>query len=88
MTAPFYQIKIGPLAQARADADDFYHNLYLTYAMYECAISLEKIQKEYEEALLLGDIELIEQKKLELQTYQSSMMLTAHMFEEIDNIST
>lgn len=88
MTVPFYQIRIGPLAQARADADDFYHNLYLTYAMYECAMSLEKIQKEYDEALLRDDSELIEQKKLELQIYQSSMMLTAYMFEEIDNIST
>ena len=51
-------------------------------------MSLEKIQKEYDEALLRDDPELIEQKKLELQIYQSSMMLTAYMFEEIDNIST
>ena len=56
--------------------------------MHQCAISLEKIQKEYDDALLRDDAELIEQKKLELQTYQSSMMLTAYMLEETNNIST
>ena len=88
MTPSFFQIRIGPLAQARADADEFCHNLYLTYAMHQCAISLEKLQKEYDDALLRDDAELIEQKKLELQTYQSSMMLTAYMLEETNNIST
>tara|TARA_R110002020_G_scaffold13026_2_gene47104 strand:+ start:1095 stop:1361 length:267 start_codon:yes stop_codon:yes gene_type:complete len=83
-----YRIKIGPMAQARADADDFCHNLYLTHAMHQCAINLEKIQKEYDAALLRDDTELMKQKKLELQAYQSSMMLTAYMFEETDNIST
>jgi len=83
-----HRIKIGPMAKARMDADDFCHNLYLTYAMHQCAINLEKIQKEYEDALLRDDPELIEQKKLELQAYQSSMLLTAYMFEETDNIST
>jgi hypothetical protein len=88
MTIHSYQIKIGPMAQARIDADDFCHNLYLTYAMHQCAINLEKIQKEYEAALLQDDSKLIKQKQLELQTYQSSLLLTAYMFEETDNIST
>tara|TARA_Y100001973_G_C4911342_1_gene191990 strand:- start:190 stop:399 length:210 start_codon:yes stop_codon:yes gene_type:complete len=68
--------------------DDFCQNLYLTYAMNECAMQLNKIQEEYNEALLCDDEVLAEQKRLQLQAYQSSLTLTAYMFDEVDEIST
>ena len=56
--------------------------------MKECAVQLLKVEKEYEAALLRDDREMIEQKKLEMQAYQSSLTLTAYMFDEVDEIST
>ncbi len=56
--------------------------------MSECALKLTEVQKEYNEAELIDDEELMQKKKLEIQAYQSSLMLTAHMFAEIDEVST
>ena len=82
------KISIGPFAETRRDMDDFCQNLYLTYAMNECAQQLNRIEKEYNEAVLRSDDETAEQKRLELQVFQSSLMLTACMFEDADEIST
>jgi hypothetical protein len=83
-----FNVGFGLFAKARKDADDFCHNLFLSYAMNECALQLVKVEEEYEDALLRDDAEMIEQKKLEIQTYQSSMSLTAYMFDQTDEIST
>ena len=83
MTAHKSSTSVGPFAKAEKDADEFAHNLFLSHTL-----NLLKIQKKYDEALLRGDPELIEGARLELQVYQSSMTLTACMFEEIDEIST
>ena len=48
----------------------------------------KKVEEEYNEALLMDDEELIQEKKLQLQAYQSSLTLTAYMFEEVDEVST
>tara|TARA_R110002020_G_scaffold122664_1_gene278413 strand:- start:20 stop:280 length:261 start_codon:yes stop_codon:yes gene_type:complete len=82
------KINIGPFAETRRAMDEFCQNLYLTYAMNECAMRLEEIQREYNAALLQDDEVLVERKRLELQTFQSSLMLTAYMFDEVDEIST
>jgi len=39
---------------------------------------------------LADQVEKLEdlQKRLELQVFQSSLLLTAHMFDEIDQVST
>jgi hypothetical protein len=84
----FQEVEIGPFAQARTAMDTFCHNLYLTYAMNECALQLAKVEKEYLAAVLRDDLEVIEQKKLELQAYQASLTLTAYMLDEVDEIST
>ena len=81
-------IDCGPFAQTRENVDNFCHNLYLSYAMAECALQLKKVEEEYNEALLKDDKELIQEKKIQLQAYQSSLTLTAHMFDEVDEIST
>lgn len=81
------RVEIGPFAISRKNAHDFCQNLYLGYAINECAQHMKKVQEEYEEAILKADDELAEQKRLELQTYQSSLQLTAYMFE-VDEVST
>lgn len=83
-----YKIDCGPFAKTRKDVDNFCHNLYLSYAMRECAIQMKKVEEEYNEALLKDDKELIQEKKIQLQAYQSSLTLTAYMFDEVDEIST
>ncbi len=79
---------IGPFQAAAERANNFCHNLYISSAIYECAIKLEKIQEEYDEALLSEDSVRIETAKIQLQSYQSSLVLTAHIFDEIDEITT
>ena len=79
---------ISPFEQARIDADNFCHNLFLSYTINECAIKLQQIEQEYEAAILRDDKKMIGQKKLEIQTYKSSITITALILDEVDEIST
>ncbi len=88
MTSKSRSTQVGIFAKAKKDADEFAHNLFLSYTLNECAANLLKIQKKYDDALLQDDQDLIERARLELQVYQSSITLTACMFEEVDEIST
>jgi hypothetical protein len=82
------RIEIGPFHAASERSQNFCHNLYISSAIYECAIKLEKMQEEYDEAILSDDSKRIEIAKMQLQAYQSSLVLTAHIFDEIDEIAT
>tara|TARA_B100001250_G_scaffold337919_1_gene304870 strand:- start:2 stop:211 length:210 start_codon:yes stop_codon:yes gene_type:complete len=66
--------------------DAFCHNLFLSNAMDECARRLGAVQEEYEQAIVAKNDVLAEQKRMEMETYQSSLQLTAHMLAEIDEI--
>lgn len=88
MMIGLFDIDIGPFAKAKKDAENFGHNLILTHALGESAKNMMKIQEEYDEALANSDDVLAAKKLLELQTYKSSIALTAHMFEQHDKIST
>ena len=79
---------IGIFAETRRNVDDFCNNLYLSYITNQCAIEMAKLQEEYNDALLRNDQEMVDQKKLQLQAYQSSLMITAFMLDEVDEIST
>ena len=78
---------LGPFAIAQEHAHNFCHNLFLSNTINKCALQLAKIEEEYNHAVLDCDDELAEKKRIELQTYQSSLMLTAHIFYETDEIS-
>jgi hypothetical protein len=88
MTSKPFSINCGPFAKVKEDCDNFCHNLYLSYAMTECATKMAKVEEEYNQAALVDDEEMMEKKKLELQAYKSSLLLTAHMLAEIDEVST
>ena len=81
-------VECGPFAKTKKDVDAFCHNLVLSYAISSCVDQLIKVQKEYEDAVLIGDQGLIEQKRLEMQVYQSSIQLTACVLDENEDIST
>tara|TARA_Y100001970_G_C13967856_1_gene716569 strand:+ start:158 stop:424 length:267 start_codon:yes stop_codon:yes gene_type:complete len=83
-----YIIDSGPFAVAKEKAHTFGYNLYLSHAVAICAKQLKQAEQEHQEALCRGDEDLINQKKLELQTYRSSLLLTAYMLDEVDEIST
>jgi len=78
----------APFARSRKSADDFCHGLYLAYVIDECVRSVARLEGEYEAAALQEDAELMRKKRLQIQTYQSSLMLTAYMLDEVDEIST
>ena len=82
MSIDRFKVSLGPFAKTRKNVDGFCHNLILSNAMNECAHQLIKIEKEYHDELLM------QQKKLEMQAYQSSLHLTAYMYDEVDEIST
>jgi len=88
MIADKFKIDFGPFAQAKKNAVGFCHNLFLSNATNECAQQLVKVEQEYQEAVLRDDEELMELKKLEMQIHQSSLHLTAYIFNEADEIST
>ena len=88
MTFNKFAIDCGPFAKARKDTDSFCHNLFLSHAMSTCVEQMLKTEQEYVDAVLRDDENLMEQKKLEMQVYQSSLTLTACMFDEVDEIST
>jgi len=81
-------VEVGPFAASRKNATNFCHNLYLGYAMNECAHHMKKAEQEYEQAILKCDDDLAEKKRLEVQAFKSSLVLTAHMFDEVDEVST
>lgn len=88
MSSKHFTIKNSLFAETEKAMTDFCHNLFLSNAVNQCADQLVKAEKAYNEALLRNDEDLIEQKKLEMQAYQSSLTLTACMFSEVDEVST
>jgi len=88
MTAGKFAIDCGPFAKARQNTDAFCHNLFLSHAMTQCVQQMLKVEQEYEAAAQRDDGDAMEQKKLEIKAYQSSLTLTAFMFDEVDEIST
>ena len=88
MTSRSKGIDIGPFAETRANVANFCHNLFLSHAMDRCVSEMTIAQQEYEEAQLRGDEELMAEKQIQVQAYQSSLQLTAYMFETMDDVST
>ena len=76
----------GPFDKARKDVDAFCHNLMISYAISECVGKLIETEKEYAIAIAEKNDTLANQKRIVLQTYQSSLQLTAHIYEEVDEI--
>ena len=66
----------------------FCHNLFISNAIGQCADSLKEAEKEYDIAVLSGDEEQMQEKKLKLQSYQSSLIFAAYMLDDEDGIST
>ena len=87
MTA-MYEIKSGPFANAKKDALDFCNNLFLSNAIHECVERMIQIERERDMAKLNDDQELLQQKELELMTFQQSLTLTALMFDSADEFTT
>jgi len=79
---------IGIFADAEESAHNFINNLLLSNTLKECVDLWMQAESEYEEAILEGDEDTIKAKKLQLQTYQSSVVLTAYILDEVDEIST
>lgn len=88
MSDKYFTVKNSLFAETEEAMINFCHNLFLSTAVSQCADQLIKAEEEYNDALLKEDEDLIEQKKLEIQIYQSSLTLTAYMFDEVDEVST
>jgi len=88
MRRPSYDVSGSVFYETAKNMENFCHNLFLSNALEECVIKMIQAQTAYETAVLQNDTETIAAKKIELQTYQSSLTLTALMFAEVDEIST
>ena len=88
MSDKYFTIKDSLFDKTEKAMVNFCHNLFLSNAVNQCADQLVKAEEEYNRALLKDDEKLIEQKKLEMQAYQSSLTLTAYMLNEVDEVST
>ena len=88
MSGGYHTVKGSPFDKAEAAMYEFCHNLYLSRAVSECVQSLLQAEKEYDEAKLQEDAQKMKQKKLEMQTYQASLTLTAYMYDDAEDIST
>jgi hypothetical protein len=81
-----HSITTGPFAESRQNIDAFCHNLFLAAAMDQCSRRFQIVQEEYEQAVEAKDDVLAQQKRTEMEVYQSSLQLTAHIFAEVDDI--
>tara|TARA_R100001163_G_scaffold48901_1_gene36749 strand:+ start:485 stop:751 length:267 start_codon:yes stop_codon:yes gene_type:complete len=88
MMQSLFSASCGPFEQARKNVDGFCHNLFLSYTIYDCVEKLYEIEKEYQTALLNENHKLAEQKKLQIQAFDGSLQLTAHIFDEVDEIQS
>ena len=98
MSDKYFTIKDSLFDKTEKAMVNFCHNLFLSNAVNQCADQLVKAEEEYNRALLKDDEKFtkiraayqtyIEQKKLEIQAYQSSLTLTAYMLNEVDEVST
>jgi len=88
VSSKYFTIKNSLFAETEKAMTDFCYNLFLSDAVNQCADQLVKAEEAYNDALLRDDEDLIEQKKLEMQAYQSSLALTAYMFNEVGEVST
>mgnify|MGYP003120830683 CR=1 FL=1 len=88
MSQSYYNIKGSLFDTAQKSANNFGHNLFMTNAIQQCIAQLEKAQQEYESAISLENKNLAVQKEIEIQTYQSSLVLTAHVLYETEDIET
>lgn len=79
---------LGIFEATQENAFKFINNLLLANTFNQCVELWKEAENEYREALLLGDEETIKVKQAQMQTYQSSLVLTAHIFDEVDEIST
>ena len=75
----------GPFAKTRVDTDKFCHNIIFAHAMNECIAQLTALQEEHQEALILDDEDLIEQKRLEMKAIESSIVFTAYVSDAEDS---
>tara|TARA_R100000908_G_C3674813_1_gene96153 strand:- start:170 stop:433 length:264 start_codon:yes stop_codon:yes gene_type:complete len=79
---------LGIFETTQENAFKFMNNLLLATTFNQCVQLWKEAETEYQRALLLGDEETIKIKQAQMQTYQSSLVLTAHIFDEVDEIST
>ena len=75
----YFTIKDSLFDKTEKAAAEFGGNMIMMYSIQECVLFLEKAQREYDNAILIQDKKLASQKKIEIQTYQSSLVLTAHV---------
>ena len=75
----YYSVKNSLFDKTEKSAAAFCDNLIMMSAIQQCVSYLQKAQQEYDAALLEEDKTKANQIKLEIQTYQSSLILTAHV---------
>ena len=81
-----FNLRGSPFAESQRNADSFCYNMIFSYTVSQCVEKMLVAEKQFNDAKLDDDIELIETKRVELMSYQSSLMLTAYVLSESEEI--
>ena len=83
-----YKINCGPFAKTRKNMDSFCHNLFMSHAVAEAVNQMIEAENEHKKAIKSKDIDAIKKTEFKLSAYKTSLLLTAHMLSEVDEVST
>ena len=74
-------LKHGPFAQSMERAHEFGSNLLVLGMVSDAIIKMNQASAELDDAIKDGDTMVIEQKKLEVEAWKSSLKLTCFLLE-------
>ena len=81
MTRKKRDLEVGIFAESANNIEDFASNLYMAQYFQEVVEGHIKLEKEYHEALLSEDEDVIAEKLAEIEIYNNSIALTYHLFD-------
>lgn len=70
----------GPFERSKILLEDFVSNLAVASYLTECIEQHQKLEQEYWEAVANDDVELMTQKKQELNLFEGAFKLTTSLF--------
>ena len=73
---------IGPFGEAAANIDKIAGNLYFSRLYMQTVEQFQKAEQEYEEAILAGDVQVIQQAHQELMFIEEIMKLSALNYDK------
>ena len=81
MTRKRKDLEVGIFAESANNLEEFASNIYMAQYFQEVVEGHIKLEKEYHEALLSKNEDVIAEKIAEMEIYDNSIALTYHLFD-------